>query len=66
MNPGFVSRRPPREIEKKERNPHQKPENRRISACREVEKKWGTAPIHALPGKKKGTEKFCPLGVWWR
>ena len=26
---------------------------------------WGTAPIHALQGMKKGTEKFCPLDVWW-
>lgn len=26
----------------------------------------GTAPILALRGKEKGTEKFCPFGIWWR
>ena len=25
----------------------------------------GTAPILALRGNEKGTEKFCPFGIWW-
>jgi hypothetical protein len=62
MNPRFVSRRPPQETEKKERNTHPMAENRRVSAYQGVEKKVGNRANTRPAGHEKGDREVCLLG----